>query len=111
MRACGCSLIQFCRFEAQLLHISVLGLFVEPDYSTISGQAGLFKTGQWYMLGIQSLTAVLTLAWTIFWTYIFLKVGDRKVTITCMKFKEVESIGIRLEGQHFLLSFCAKHPS
>ena len=50
------------------------GLFLEPDYATKDGQGGVFKTGQWYMLGIQALTSLLTLVWTIFWTYLFLKV-------------------------------------
>ena len=52
----------------------VTGLFLEPDYATVEGQAGLFKTGQWYMLGVQALACLLTSVWTIVLTYLFLKV-------------------------------------
>ncbi len=50
------------------------GFFIEPDYSTVAGQAGVFKTGQWYMLGVQVLTAVLVIVWTAVCTWITLMV-------------------------------------
>ena len=50
------------------------GFFIEPDYSTVAGQAGVFKTGQWYMLGVQVLTAVLVIVWTAVCTWITLTV-------------------------------------
>lgn len=49
-------------------------MFVEPGHSYVEGAGGLFKTGEFYLLGMQALSAVIILAWTIVMSSIVLKV-------------------------------------
>ena len=50
------------------------GLFVDEKHSLVRGEGGLFRTGRWYLLGIQTLAAVSMFVWTIVTTFILLKV-------------------------------------
>ena len=63
------------------IYISFAGLFLEPDeHPLLPGQGGLFKTGQWYVLGVQTLAAVSVIIWTIPTAYICLKVTQGTIT-------------------------------
>ena len=51
------------------------GLFLDVEDSHIAGQGGLFKTGQWYILGIQVLGCLCISVWTIATSFLLLKVS------------------------------------
>ncbi len=52
------------------------GLFIPESESTVPGQGGLFRTGQFYLLGVQVLSAVVIIVWTLIFAALFLKVFD-----------------------------------
>ena len=47
---------------------------MEPQHSTIPNNGGLFKTGQVFQLGVQALTAVTIIGWTLVTSLIILMV-------------------------------------
>ena len=65
-----------------LLLIALLsGLFIPEDLSLIDGEAGLFKSGRWYMLGVQTLAIVIIIIWTAISSYAILKVRENNVIL------------------------------
>lgn len=55
-----------------------VGLFVEQDpiENLTGGSSGLFHGGGWYLLGIQTLSAVCEIAWSATTTFIMLFVSN-----------------------------------
>ncbi len=54
--------------------IFISGLFLEAEDSHVDGEGGLLKTGQWYIIAIQSLSCLTTIVWTAVTAFIMLKV-------------------------------------
>lgn len=68
------------------LWFHVSGLFLEPEYSAIPNNGGVFKTGQFYQLGVQALTAGVIIAWTFVTSGIVLLVikhSSRNIISSC----------------------------
>ena len=53
------------------------GLFVDENHTRVPGRGGLFKTGDWYMLGVQTLAATSMFIWTLLTSYLLLKVWSQ----------------------------------
>ncbi len=70
------SRFNLCQISPNYRYLDVLipGLFLPEGESLIPGQGGVFKTGQFYILGIQTLTVFLILIWTLVVSALFLKV-------------------------------------
>jgi Amt family ammonium transporter len=59
--------------------VVAVGLFAEDPIplGTTSGKIGLFKGGGWYLLGIQSFTALVLALWGFFGTCVLLWLVDK----------------------------------
>ncbi|EFN77499.1 putative ammonium transporter 3 [Harpegnathos saltator] len=71
--------------------VVAIGLFADDPYplDTTSGRKGLFKGGGWYLLGVQSLSALCLSAWSFFSSIILLWIIDKIIPIRMSVYEEV----------------------
>ena len=87
--------------NSNVLYYFHTGLFIPEKESTVSGQGGLFKTGQFYLLGVQVLSIVTIIIWTLIFATLSLKVNKSSVYF---KSSNLLSIQHRV-GDHICDSF------
>ncbi|RLU23151.1 hypothetical protein DMN91_005429 [Ooceraea biroi] len=71
--------------------VVAIGLFADNPYplDTTSGRKGLFKGGGWYLLGVQSLSALCLSAWSFISSIILLWLIDKVIPIRMSVYEEV----------------------
>ncbi|XP_004933343.1 putative ammonium transporter 2 [Bombyx mori] len=71
--------------------VIAVGLFADNPIpmETTNGRSGLFKGGGWYLLGVQSLTAVCLAAWGVLVTMLLLWLIDRVMPIRMDPYNEL----------------------
>ncbi|XP_067004118.2 putative ammonium transporter 3 [Anabrus simplex] len=76
---------------AAIWGVIAVGLFADNPYplDTTGGRSGLFKGGGWYMLGVQSLSALCLLVWGIASNIILLWLIDKVVPIRMDEYEEL----------------------
>ncbi|KAM3956130.1 ammonium transporter [Aphomia sociella] len=71
--------------------VIAVGLFADNPIplETTNGRSGLFKGGGWYLLGVQTLTAVCLMAWGIVVTMALLWIIDQVMSIRMDPYEEL----------------------